>query len=70
LWPDALPTDVDNMRPSQLAAVLGLDEYEAVQPVPFPKELLDQAERVERIGVPRPASQPTAQRVRRLVGGD
>lgn len=60
------------MRPSQLSAVLGLDEYDAVRPVPFPDELVAEAERIEHEGGGSAVSQPARRQlsVRRIVGGD
>ncbi len=60
------------MLPSQLAAVLGLDEYDAIRPIPFPDELVAEAERVEQAGIEiAPVTAPAPERrLRRIVGAD
>jgi hypothetical protein len=57
LWP-ALPRDVDEMTPSHVAAVLGLDLEEGTRAVPWSDAPLR---------VPPPMASPPQQRLRRRV---
>jgi hypothetical protein len=65
LWPQAAPMTVDAMTPSQIAAVLGLDQVPAVRLVPFTDDVPDAPPMV--VTAPTPGKRPL--RIRRVVGG-